>query len=117
MALGPWGGHTQKVGPETRDLWWGLRPETRNPSCRGDPRLETRDPKGGTRDSTHRWDPGPKTRDPKGGIKGPGPRTLLLHGTFDQRPRTLKEGYRTHTISETQDPKQTFLAKLGTQEL
>ena len=84
--------------------------------------LETRDPKGGTRDPetrdlTHRWDPGPKTQDLKGGTLDPRSGTLILPGTYNPRPRTLKVVSRTLMRGETGDSKQTSLVKPGTQEL
>ena len=33
--------HIRKVGPETRDCWWDLRPETRDPSHKWEPEHET----------------------------------------------------------------------------
>ena len=67
--------HIRKVGPETRDIWWDPRPETRSTS--------------------HRWGPGSEIRDPKGGTRDPRPGTLKVYflkkfSVFSDVPRVYK---------------------------
>ena len=63
--------HIRKVGPETRDCFWGARPETQEPS--------------------QRWDS-------KGGIRDLRPGTHLIGRTRDPRPEALKMGSGTRDL-------------------
>ena len=90
-------GETSKTYPKSgiRDPELLVGPETRDPSCGWDPGPDAQDPKGATRDARSWTQLIVWTRDLKSG-------TLILHGTYDPRPRTLKEGSGTLTIGETQ---------------
>ena len=90
----------QKVRSEIRDIGWDRRLETRDPSCGGDPRPETRDPKDETQDPGSNSKVGHGTQDPgpKSGTREPRPATLVLHGEQDPKPRTPKEGSGTLMI-------------------
>lgn len=82
----------RKVRPETRNCWWDLR-------------LETRDPSKGS-------DLGPETRNPKG------PETRNTYFTRDLRSETQDtERSGTLIIGEIRGLKQTSLEEPGTQEL